>query len=73
MIPEMKAKVEELINDLMLKRWKSGETAVDLHETFSLPLAFKVIYELLGIPFSVRSCCCPSSHLKFASLQCNSV
>jgi hypothetical protein len=38
---------------MKLQRWKAGGDAVDLHENFSLPLAFKVIYQLLGIPFEV--------------------
>jgi nitric oxide reductase len=52
MVPSIRSKVEELINDMKLKRWKGGEESIDLQENFSLPLAFKVIYELLGIPFS---------------------
>lgn len=48
MRPSIEAKVDELINDMM----KQG-APVDLAEHFSLPIAFKVIYELLGIPFEV--------------------
>lgn len=51
LVPGIKSKVEELITDMKLKRWKEGVDEVDLQESFSLPLAFKVIYELLGIPF----------------------
>jgi cytochrome P450 len=48
MRPSIESKVDELINDMM----KQG-APVDLAEHFSLPIAFKVIYELLGIPFEV--------------------
>ncbi len=41
--------VEELIDGLERK----GSKLVDLQEEFSLPFAFKVIYEMLGIPFKV--------------------
>jgi cytochrome P450 len=51
--PSIKEHVTELINGMKLQRWKSGKNEVDLHESFSLPLAFKVIYQLLGIPFEV--------------------
>jgi cytochrome P450 len=52
--PSIKEHVAELIGGMKLQRWKSGSSEVDLHESFSLPLAFKVIYQLLGIPFEVR-------------------
>jgi hypothetical protein len=48
MRPSIEAKVDELINDMM----KEG-VPIDLQEHFSLPIAFKVIYEILGIPFEV--------------------
>jgi cytochrome P450 len=54
MKPSIKGHVDELINAIKLQRWKSGKDEVDLQENFSLPLAFKVIYQLLGIPFEVR-------------------
>lgn len=49
MRPSIDAKVNELIDDMM----KLG-APLDLAENFSLPIAFKVIYEILGIPFEVR-------------------
>lgn len=54
MRPSIRQHVGELIDAMKLNRWKGGGDVVDLHEHFSLPLAFKVIYELLGIPFKVR-------------------
>jgi nitric oxide reductase len=50
MVPGIRSKVEELINDM--KKKKGKDESIDLQENFSLPLSFKVIYELLGIPFS---------------------
>ncbi|KAL4423466.1 hypothetical protein ABPG77_005418 [Micractinium sp. CCAP 211/92] len=47
MRPGIRQKVDELIDDM-----KKGSKPANLQEAFSLPLAFKVIYELLGIPFS---------------------
>lgn len=49
--PSIKDKAKELIEQMKLQRSKSGQDSIDLHENFSLPFAFKVIYELLGIPF----------------------
>lgn len=46
MRPSIEAKVDELIDDML----KLG-APVDLAEHFSLPIAFKVIYEILGIPY----------------------
>lgn len=51
MKPSIKQHATELIDAMKLQRWKGGGDAVDLQENFSLPLAFKVIYQLLGIPF----------------------
>ena len=48
MRPSIEAKVDELIDDML----QQG-TPLDLQEHFSLPIAFKVIYEILGIPFKV--------------------
>ncbi|KAF6261839.1 cytochrome P450, nitric oxide reductase [Scenedesmus sp. NREL 46B-D3] len=49
--PSIEQHVTELIDGMTMQRSESGPDAVDLHEHFSLPLAFKVIYQLLGIPF----------------------
>jgi hypothetical protein len=51
MRPSIEDKVDELINDMV----KQG-APLDLAEHFSLPVAFKVIYEILGIPFEVGWC-----------------
>jgi cytochrome P450 len=51
MRPSIQAKVDELI-DAMLKQG----APLDLSEEFSLPLSFKVIYKILGIPFEVCGC-----------------
>ncbi|GAB4814037.1 hypothetical protein N2152v2_001083 [Parachlorella kessleri] len=45
--PSIRQKVDELIDGLE----SSGSKLVDLQENFSLPFAFKVIFDLLGIPF----------------------
>jgi len=50
MRPSIESKVDELIDDM----FKLG-SPLDLNEHFSLPIAFKVIYEMLGIPFKVNS------------------
>jgi cytochrome P450 len=52
--PSIKEHVTELIDGMKLQCWKSGRNEVDLHESFSLPLAFTVIYLLLGAPFEVE-------------------
>jgi nitric oxide reductase len=39
--------------DELLQAMLSRGGPVDLQEAFSLPLAFKVIYQILGIPFEV--------------------
>ena len=39
----------------MQRRGPGADGGVDLAEAFSLPLAFRVIYEMLGIPFEVRA------------------
>jgi cytochrome P450 len=44
--------VDELIDGMERQR-DGGDVVVDLAAAFSLPLAFKVIYEMLGIPFEV--------------------
>jgi cytochrome P450 len=53
--PSIKQHVTQLIDGMKLQRWNSGRNEVDLHESFSLPLAFKVIYQLLGIPFEASN------------------
>lgn len=58
MRPSIKQHVSELIDAMELNSSKAGGDAIDLHEHFSLPLAFKVIYELLGIPFKARQGWC---------------
>lgn len=62
MRPSIEAKVDELIRDMM----KQG-APVDLQEHFSLPIAFKVIYEILGIPFEVRGK--PSTYVIFEKVM----
>ncbi|KAI3427183.1 hypothetical protein D9Q98_007120 [Chlorella vulgaris] len=47
--PSIEAKVNELIDGMERQAGANGGS-VDLVEAFSLPLAFRVIYELLGVP-----------------------
>ncbi|KAF8058327.1 lpxC [Scenedesmus sp. PABB004] len=52
--PAITAHADALLDEMKLRRWAGGGDAADLHEGFSLPLAFKVIYDLLGIPNEAR-------------------
>lgn len=48
---QMRAGIREKVDGLIDEMEKGGQKSANLVEAFSLPLAFKVIYELLGIPF----------------------